>query len=122
VKDGVAYAPRILSQHHVFVGLPSNGLRSLKFGPLLDRDDVAFRMSGAVGFDLGKMCLGQLDIRYGGNFKPEDVVAGIALLRAGGGMALTSNGDRWTLSSQSLVAVRAKSFKSLALNGGKKDG
>lgn len=106
-------------RHHLFVGLPSNGLRRLNIQTLLDRDDVAFRASGAIGYDLGKMCLGQLDIRYGGNFKPEDIIAGIALLEASGGLALTNDGTPWALNSQSLIAIRKMAFKDTALSGGR---
>ncbi|MEM8896345.1 MAG: inositol monophosphatase [Bacteroidota bacterium] len=106
------------TRRHLFVGLPSNGLRRLNIQTLLDRDDVAFRASGAIGYDLGKMCLGQLDIRYGGNFKTEDIVAGIALLEASGGLALTNEGTPWVLNSQSLIAIREVALKDTALSGG----
>lgn len=90
----------------VMIGLPAKGIKKHINVLLKDKKLITCRITGAIGFDLVTMAIGQLDVRLGGEFKEVDVVAGVAIVRAFGGKVFNERGDEWKVGDQQLIAFR----------------
>lgn len=64
-----------------------------------------FRISGAVGYDLGAMAMGELDARLSYDVKPVDVAAGAYIVMKVGGKVTDLQGNRYLPSSRTILAA-----------------
>ena len=105
------------SKQKIYIGLPSRGLEKINHSRIF-HEKFSYRMSGAVGYDLGKMSLGMLDARIGGTFFDYDVVAGVALLRSKNGLVLNGKLQDWSIGDPVLNAYRNNEIAELLTENG----
>ncbi len=83
------------------------------FHPLfgtLARQFEGVRISGALGYDLACMALGELDARVSLHAKPVDVAAGALLVHQAGGVVGAPGGGPLDLHAPGVAAARSPSF------------
>jgi myo-inositol-1(or 4)-monophosphatase len=69
------------------------------------------RATGALGFDLAAIALGELDARFSFAVRPFDAAAGVFLIRSLGGEVTDLAGHPWTLGSPVLIAARSRCIR-----------
>lgn len=73
----------------------------------LDGQVEGLRISGALGYDLACIALGELDARLSLAAKPVDVAAGVPLIHALGGIVTDLDGAPYRLGSRGFLAARS---------------
>lgn len=67
-----------------------------------------FRISGALGYDLAGVALGEIDFRLSLKAKSVDVAAGAFIIQKLGGIVTDINGNKWDPSQDSILASLSK--------------
>ncbi|RME28776.1 MAG: inositol monophosphatase [Deltaproteobacteria bacterium] len=87
---------------------PGHGAATIRAlaGELAGRVE-GLRISGALGYDLALIALGELDARVSLAAKPVDVAAGVVIIEQLGGVVTDVEGRRYQLGRRGLIAARS---------------